>query len=233
MLPKGHRAVMSSRVEPPDSLDFFCTPPWSTRALLAELCLPLGTTVWEPAAGEGHMAEVIRDDGHDVFASDVHDYGVGYAVGSFLLATLPLDDTVLPPFTTEWIITNPPFNEAAAFAKRGLQIATEGVALLVRSNWLEGVERYTSLFSVNRPSEVFQFCERVPMTRGRWDPDASTATAYCWVVWRTAEPAYITQYHWIRPGRREALTRPDDRARFAARVDQTDDCTTEMFEDWR
>ena len=34
MKPTEHRAVMASRREPPDSLDFFPTPPWATRALL-------------------------------------------------------------------------------------------------------------------------------------------------------------------------------------------------------
>jgi hypothetical protein len=31
--PKGFTSVMARRLEPPDALDFFCTPPWATRAL--------------------------------------------------------------------------------------------------------------------------------------------------------------------------------------------------------
>jgi hypothetical protein len=56
----GARAIMGSRVEPDDSLGYFPTPPWATRALM-ERVLPtldiceLGAT-WEPACGEGHMA---------------------------------------------------------------------------------------------------------------------------------------------------------------------------------
>ena len=30
--PKGCTSVMARRLEPPDALDFFCTPPWATRA---------------------------------------------------------------------------------------------------------------------------------------------------------------------------------------------------------
>lgn len=226
MLPKGHRAVMSSRVEPPDSLDFFCTPPWATRALLEELRLPHGMTVWEPAAGEGHMAEVIRSEGYTVFASDIHDYGVGYPVGNFLPGDLPLDDVIEPPWDPDWIITNPPFNEAAAFALRAMSMARHGVALLVRSNWLEGTGRYTGLFQPRPPSLILQFAERVAMVKGRWDPAASTATAYCWVVWDVTRRPPMTEYSWIAPGRREALTRPGDIERFT----RQDDATADMFE---
>ena len=63
------------------------------------------------------------------------------------------------------VITNPHFNLALGFALRGIELACEGVALLVRGVWLEGTERY------------LRSCERVSMTKGRWDPDASTATA--------------------------------------------------------
>ena len=78
----GARAVMGSRQEPDDSLDYFPTPPWATRTLV-EIVLPqvginakqLGY-VWEPACGEGHMAEVLAEY-TDVSASDVFDYGYG------------------------------------------------------------------------------------------------------------------------------------------------------------
>jgi hypothetical protein len=64
---------------------------------------------------------------------------------------------------------------------------------------------------------VAQFVERVPMTKGRWDPDASTATAYSWFVWSKLAPAPgETRLVLIPPGRRSALTKSEDRARFAA-----------------
>jgi hypothetical protein len=61
---------------------------------------------------------------------------------------------------------------------------------------------------------IAPFVERVPMVKGRWDPDASTATCYAWFVWvrDTAPRAPF----WIPPGCRTALTRADDRQRFAA-----------------
>ena len=61
------------------------------------------------------------------------------------------------------------------------------------------------------------FSERVPMVKGRWDPDGSTATSYAWFVWHLNRPDDSpTTLDWIPPRHRELLTRPDDAARFAA-----------------
>ena len=220
-----------SRAEPPDSFDWFPTPPWATRALL-ELVLferlegddwpmvvrrpelgrwadddgwpgfPVKLSVLEPA-GEGPMAEVLHEYFDQVHASDVFDYGAGYEVASFVDDGV---DVLAPPAGgINWVITNPPFNLALDFALRGLEGAREGVALLVRSVWLESAERYRSLFAKHPPAIVAQFVERVPMTKGRWDPDASTATAYSWFVWSKLAPAPgETRLVLIPPGQRSA-----------------------------
>jgi hypothetical protein len=205
---------MNRRLDPLDSLDFFPTPPWATRALLRHVILDAHGSCWEPAAGEGHMAEVLRETFDEVHASDIHDYGKGYAVGSFAGRTDVPQAEVRCPFVPDWIITNPPFNAAGEFAIRGINSARRGVALLVRSNWAEGVERYNSLFRICPPKIVAQFVERVPMVKGRWDPEGSTSTAYAWFVWDRARAG--TSFMWIPPGCRQRLERPSDRERFAA-----------------
>jgi hypothetical protein len=214
-------SVMANRREPPDSLDFFPTPPWATRALCEHDSGLLTAwpsdpvlkhqTAWEPAAGEGHMAAVLGEYFSAVRASDVHDYGVGYEVGSFVGEG---SDTLSG--NAHWIITNPPFNLAAEFAIRAYSQAVVGVALLTRTAWLESSKRHNELFSVWQPSIVGLFVERVPMIKGRWDPKASTATSYAWVIWHKKDRGRgPTQLRWISPGRRAALTKPDDAARFA------------------
>lgn len=212
-LPKGSRAVMNRRLDPVESLDFFPTPPWATRALLRHVIPDATGTCWEPACGEGHMAEVLRER-FDVFASDVHDYGRGYPVGHFAgrmdVPQAPAECPVRP----DWIITNPPFTLAVPFAERAIAEARRGVALLVRSVWAEGGERYERLFLRHPPSVIAQFAERVPMVKGRWDPAAATATSYAWFVWdRAVLPGTI--FKWIPPGCRQRLEQPGDRAKFA------------------
>jgi hypothetical protein len=87
-LPNGARAIMSSRGQPAKSLDFSPTPPWATRALMEHVMPVLGVrefhSGWEPACGEGHMAEVLREFFEEVIATDVFDYGYGDAVHDFL-----------------------------------------------------------------------------------------------------------------------------------------------------
>jgi hypothetical protein len=87
--------------------------------------------------------------------------------------------------------------------------------MLVRTQWIEGIGRYDKLFRDRAPALYAPFVERVPMVKGRWDPNASTATSYAWFVWcrRTDAPPRI---FWIPPGRRAALTHVADRQRFAA-----------------
>src|SRR5262245_14564477 len=100
---------MASRQEPADSLDYFPTPPWATRALVEHVFPALGIRpsdlagmdALEPACGEGHMAEPLAEYFGRVIATDLHDYGYGEAPVDFLDESTKLD--------ADWIITNPPF----------------------------------------------------------------------------------------------------------------------------
>lgn len=214
-LPAGSRAIMASRQEPDDSLDYFPTPPWATRALV-ELVLQRvehipalrSKTALEPACGEGHMAEVLAEYFGKVETSDIHPHGYG-RVANFLA------DAAAGP--ADWIITNPPFGaNAEAFVLKALQLARVGVAMFLRLQWLETVGRYERVFKPYPPAVIAQFAERVPLHKGRWEPEGDTATAYLWIVWLPRRDTRHTEFVWIPPGQREALTRPDDAVRFTA-----------------
>ena len=207
-------AVMQQRHEAHDSLDDFPTPPWAVRALCEHVLIPeyqrtgwcedlTHMSAWEPAANRGYMVKPLREYFGRVHGSDVHDYGAGYEVRDFLI---PHADDAEIGFN--WVITNPPFRLAAQFAERADQVANDGFALLVRSAFLEGVDRYKTIFRDNPPDIVAQFTERVPMVKGRHDPEASTATAYCWLVWRDKE-TMPPRMMWIPPCRRQ-LQKPTD-----------------------
>jgi hypothetical protein len=197
-------AVMQQRKEPHDSLDFFPTPAWATRALCEHVLgggKSLGhCSVWEPACGEGHMARPLAEYFGLVHSSDIHDYGFG-----------PTEDFLqLAPqvgLSFDWIITNPPFRLAEQFVRRARLIAGKGVAVLVRTAFLEGIARWNELFRDKPPDIVAQFVERVAMVKGRVDPDAASATAYCWLVWRYGND--WTRLQWIPPCRKK-LERPSD-----------------------
>jgi hypothetical protein len=197
--PSGSYAVMAQKHDRKDVLEHFPTPPWATRAL----CEWLGGGIslqscWEPACAEGHMARPLAEYFKSVFASDIHDYGFGKQ-GDFLWPCQTSFD---------WIITNPPFRLGEQFASHALSIANDGVALLVRTAFLESADRHGKLFKPNPPTAVLQFVERVPMQKGILNRYGSTATAYCWIVWRKcAVPG--TRFHWIAPCRKR-LERDSD-----------------------
>jgi hypothetical protein len=212
-LPNGHRAIMGDRKHPKRSKDFFCTPPWGTRALFEHVLHGTfyATTfgnVWEPACGAGHMAEVLKEYCAAVYATDLHDYRYGRR-WNFLNKN--------SSHGYDWIITNPPFRQRSEqFVLHALPRARVGVAMFLRSQWLETVGRYERIFKPYPPAIIAQFSERVPLCKGRWNPDGSTATSYCWVVWLKGHTTG-TQFMWIPPGCRVNLTRSDDRIRFTAR----------------
>lgn len=188
---------MQQRIEPADGLDDFPTPPWATRALCEYLENKLGYVLKihacrEPAANRGHMVRPLSEYFDYVFASDIHDYGVGFNITDYLYYACQKVD---------WTITNPPFRLAERFIEKALTESKVGVAMIVRSAFLEGQGRYDRLFSKIPPSHVLQFSERVVMHKGKLSEKGSTATAYCWLVWLNG--SYDTKLDWISPCRKK------------------------------
>lgn len=207
---------MAQRVEPRDSLDHFPTPPWATRAL-CEWLLAQGYDLprlraWEPACGCGAMVRPLREYFAEVRASDVADYGWRHEVADFLADLSVADSATLSPTVwpgADFIITNPPFTSGEDFAKRAVERAKIGAAMLVRTVFLESVGRHRNLFSKTPPSHVLIFSERVPMVKGRLERTASTATSYSWLLWLHDAAGQGTRLEWIPPCRKD-LDRPSD-----------------------
>lgn len=207
-------AVMATRVggAMEDPFDDYPTPPWATRALMTHVIehewgWQARHVAFEPACGRGHMSQTLRERFARVDASDIQQLGGG-DIADFLD---PDDDRNNKP---DWIITNPPFKSAEAFVQEGLMRAKVGVAVLVRTVFIESIGRHDRLFNVEPPTIMAQFAERVPMFRGRVSRTGSTATAYAWLVWgqrdmpRAGMPSG-SELRWIPPCR-AALERDND-----------------------
>lgn len=197
-------AVMAQRAEPDDSPDDFPTPPWATRGLIEYILEDRKSlrelTCLEPACGAGHMAKVLEEYFRTVQAADAYHYGYGQ-----------IRDFLSYPYETnafDWVITNPPFRLAEDFVLRSLLVARKGVAVLVRTVFLESSGRYQAIFRDTPPSKFAQFVERVPMVKGRLDKKATTATGYAWLVWEKTAPS-SPRLMWIPPCRK-ALEREGD-----------------------
>lgn len=222
MKKKGNTSsnVMEQRHASNDVFDDFPTPPWATRAMLAEVLAPRvfratgdtldGLVAWEPACNRGYMARPLAESFARVITSDVSDYGwTGQqSQGDF---TLPGQEPVeVRERGVDFICTNPPFVLAEQFALRCLDLKPRvGFALLVRLSFLDTLGRYENLWSKAPPAVVAQYAERVPMVKNRYDPKASTATAYAWLIWLTRHIG-PTELTWIPPGQKKKRFRAGD-----------------------
>lgn len=197
-----------------DGLDFYPTQPWPTRALLERVSVT--GTVWEPACGGGHIAEVLREGpeaaSRIIIASDVHDYGYPRMnfEGDFMSMT-----TTSP---VRWIVTNPPFARRMAekFTLRALEKA-DNVAVLCRLSWMEGVGRYETVFSGSPPTRIIILSERLGFEPGECPVGRAGMIPYAWYVWEGDSPDGRTSLEWTGPVR-ERLSRPDDAEKYGRSV---------------
>ena len=148
----------------------------------------------EPAANRGYMACALKEFFADVHSSDIMDYGY-CEVKDFLKNTYENN-------SFDWVITNPPFRLAGEFINEAIKVSRVGVAMLVRTVFVEGIKRYNNLYSFNPPFRVAQFSERVPMIKGRVNKNATTATSYCWMIW-VKNGSKNTELFWIPPCRKK------------------------------
>jgi len=185
-----------------DGPDFFPTPAWATHALCE--VESFAGTIWEPACGDGAMAEVLRARGYQVEASDLFDRGYGQTGVDFLTT-----DRRVPN-----IVSNPPYNSAEGFITSALRQAEGKVAFLLRLAFLEGSSRGSGLFKTNPPSHVHVFSERVTFAPAGVTLTNGGTTAYGWFVWdrETDGPTVLS---WIPVGLRKRFSAPDPLPLFA------------------
>jgi len=130
---------------------------WVTEALLAHVDLT-GRSVWEPAAGKGDMAEVMKAAGAHVYCSDIADHGYPLnAVCDFTLTEVSR--------RFDAIVTNPPGGPrnglAERFVETGLQhIAHGGLLALLLPADFDAAGRRRPLFA-----ECPAFRAKIVLTR--------------------------------------------------------------------
>lgn len=171
--------------------DFFPTPAWATYALIDNE--EFKGEIWECACGDGSMSKVLEKAGNKVISSDLYDRGYGEAGHDFLKTIRKADN----------IITNPPYNCAEGFVASGVRQANRKFALLLRLAFLEGANRSKTIFSINPPSKVWVFSERITFYPQGVEPKGSGTTAYAWFIWDKNHSGN-TELHWLKPGYKNA-----------------------------
>jgi hypothetical protein len=170
-----------------DGPDFFPTPEWAVGALMDNE--KFEGNIWEPACGDGTMARVLESKGNKVIASDLYDRGYGETGHDFLTTDRHADN----------IVTNPPYNAAEGFLKVGLSRAANKCAFLLRLAFLEGGNRYRTIFSKHPPARVWVFSERITFYPAGAVKKSTGTTAYAWFVWDKGEQPGRSELKWFAP----------------------------------
>ena len=186
---------------PRKELDFYPTPPWVTRLILDHVMpdpVPAqGRTlsVLEPAAGEGHILEVVRERAPWAELNGIEldplraatcrerlNIGESIVDGSFLDASTRFRSAWQP----DLVITNPPFDLAIEFVKMALSVflPKTTIAMLMRLAFLE-TEARADLMATNCP-DVYVLATRPSFVKGAGKTQSDSA-AYAWFVWPSGE----------------------------------------------
>lgn len=166
--------------------DLYQTEPWATEALLRHLPVR-GLTVWEPAAGNHLMADVLREAGADVVTSDIATYDRQHdATADFLAPRFAYKNP-----KHDAIITNPPYGkgnrDAVKFAELALNRCAGPVALLLTAKFDFGKTRRHLFADCNRFMMKIALVDRI-----QWFPGDSSGTEdHAWYVW--GPHAYATK----------------------------------------
>src|SRR5262249_22171121 len=106
--------------------DLYPTPPWVIAAL-AEHVDFRNLIVWEPACGDGRMAEALKLAGCSrVYATDIADYG--YGGRDEIIHFLSERSPVLLPRSPDGIVTNSPFGKRGKLAEAFIETGLRGLA---------------------------------------------------------------------------------------------------------
>lgn len=158
--------------------DYYATHPEAAEWLI-KLEYFDGKDIWECASGENHLANVFKDAGFTVRASDIIKRTEETEVIDFLT------------YEGEWnghIITNPPYKNAQEFIEKALSIVPEGkkVCMFLKVQFLEGKAR-RKMFEKYPPKRIWVSSSRILCAKNgdfeRMIKGGGSAMAYAWFVW--------------------------------------------------
>lgn len=171
--------VTASNFEPQRN-QLYETPYWAVEILLKHLPPVAGRIIWEPAAGNHRIADILLIAGATVHTTDIEIYERQHN-GIFDFINSPCDKLQI-----FGIITNPPYgpgnHTAPKFTRLALQRCDGWVAMLLTAKFDSGSTR-VDLFRDNT-----RFHKKIVLIdRCKWfdGPGTSTGTEdHAWYIWR-------------------------------------------------
>ena len=158
--------------------DFYSTNPAAIDALFEVESFT--TNIFEPAAGNGHLSERLKEHHCNVYSSDLiqRDYHLDRVEDFLTIKKMPLEDMD--------VVTNPPYNLAMEFVYKALELLPEGYkcAMFLKLQFLETQKR-RKLFDIYPPKHIYVFSKRMGCLKGaKLDDEIKPgAMAFAWYVW--------------------------------------------------
>lgn len=153
--------------------DYYATEPKAVELLLENE--KFSNCVLEPACGQGHISEVLKQHGYQVISTDLIDRGYGQGNKDFFeMSECNMD-----------IITNPPYKYAKEFVKHALDIVPDGtkIAMFLKLTFLESKSR-KELFLAYPFKTLYVSSNRLRCAKnGDFKNNKKSAVAYGWYVW--------------------------------------------------
>lgn len=189
--------------------EFYPTPPEATRALLS--VESFDGPIWEPACGDGRIAQVLLDHGYTVVATDLHPYGYGASGVDFLREAKP---------RARHIVTNPPYGSGLAdrFVHKALAFArkTGGTVAMLLNMASLCHPRRTERWRETPPARLYAIDDIVCWPEDRYGPPPAyfTKHRYVWAVWtQDTSPRRPPTFWWLSGAEFRAPPAPPARDR--------------------
>lgn len=163
-----------------------------TAALISRIAI--SGTVCEPCANVGTMADVLAGvpavtsvwaNDIDIAYAEIVDFLSDASQPDAMVWDYPIAKDGARPF--DWVVTNPPFNQAMAILRQSWEQAAVGVAFLLRLSFLEPVGERSDNRGEWLAAHEDQMVAIIPLGQPRpsFTGDGKTDTATtAWFVWR-------------------------------------------------
>lgn len=166
--------------------DYYATDPKAAEMLLDLEDFDPSVPIWEPAAGECHLADVFTHRGYEVRKTDIVQRRPDVGIKDFLEG--PLFHEGVEDKWHGHIVTNPPYAFATEFVRHALDLVDDGrmVCMFLKLTFLEGLTRRRELFDVTPPARVWVSSGRLVCAKnGDFEAmrHCGSAAAYAWYVW--------------------------------------------------
>lgn len=137
----------------------------------------------------GAIANVLESEGYHVLGMDIVDRGWH--------STIIQDFLKYNTFFDGDCISNPPYSIQTEFILKCLKVCTGKIALLLKLNFLETINRYENIFKYNPPNRVYVFVKRIKCLKNGFRDNKGSSVCYCWCVWDNSVNDDNTFLYWI------------------------------------